>query len=121
MSCGYVQYGLSRPSLLTAVWFLAIAAAAAPPTSAQLSNLDPAVLIDGLARQGMSELLMHLAESESFDDPLVASHIKIAQQRVQYGETRRPVQERVGALDRAIEGLRQLIDSPPDPAGGIFS
>ncbi|GAB4190451.1 MAG: hypothetical protein Kow00105_04760 [Phycisphaeraceae bacterium] len=47
-------------------------------------DLDPSLLIDTLAREGMSELLLHLAETEPMDDPVMQRQVTIAGLRIEY-------------------------------------
>jgi|GEM_PF-2958781 len=52
------------------------------PTSvahAQLSNMDVTTLIEGLRAEGMNELLMHLAQTENFQDPILRQQLLINQ------------------------------------------
>lgn len=72
-----------RPFILCASCFpvFLIYAVAA---SAQVGNLDKGTLIDGLAEQGMSEILLHLVETEPSDDPAIDAQVRVAQQRIAY-------------------------------------
>ncbi len=81
----------------------------AAPAAAQLSNLDKGMLVDGLANEGMSELLLHLVETEPSDDPVLDRLIEIAQYRIQYGDPGLDREEQLIAFDNALEGLRSLI------------
>lgn len=67
-----------------ALSLVAIGLLTATPAMAQVSRLDPSQLIDGLGKQGMSELLIHLADTEKFDDPVVNVQIRIAQERIRF-------------------------------------
>ena len=53
---------------------------------AQITNLDKGTLIKGLADEGMSNLLLHLIETDPPADPIEAMQVKIGQQRIQYLE-----------------------------------
>ena len=84
------------------------------PAHAQLSRLDKATLIDGLTREGMTELLLHLARTEPTDDPVLTEQIKIAQHQIHFADVSRPAAERAAAFSEALEGLRRLIDEHAD-------
>ena len=98
-----------------------------PIAMGQLSNLDNATLIDGLAKEGMSELLLHLVESEPSNDPVVDMQIRVAQQRVRF-RTRseqaavhtdsvvaiRLAAEGRHAFDQMLEAMRLLISEHAD-------
>jgi hypothetical protein len=77
--CALIHTGLITAMLVT------LGAGAA---HAQLSNLDPSTLIDGLAREGMSELLEHLIETEPPDDPVTTAQVVIAQHWLEYNRLR---------------------------------
>lgn len=81
---------------------------------AQADRLDPHILIDALADEGMSELLLHLIETEPPDDPVVARQIEIAQQRIRYRDTNLDLQTRHAALREALAATRRLIDEYND-------
>ncbi len=84
--------------------------ATAPAAFAQVSTLDKSVLIDGLRREGMTELLLHLAETEPSKDPMVDLQIRIAQHRIRYQRTDRPLPRRSESRDEAIAIMREAID-----------
>ncbi len=46
---------------------------------AQLSNLDITTLIEGMRAEGMNELLMHLVQTENFQDPILREQVMINQ------------------------------------------
>ncbi len=100
----------TRSALLTAAALLALGA----PARAQGARLDVNTLIDGLARQGMTDLLIHLVETEKFDDPVVPFQVKIAQSLIQFRDENLPVPDRIAALDEALGGMRQCIEQFPD-------
>lgn len=106
------------------VWVLALAA---PPAAlGQLSNLDPAQLIDGLAKEQMNDLLLRLVETEPLEDPVLGRQIEIAQLRLEYARLAAEAdQARTAAdpahadelaaqsrqaFDRMLETARRLID-----------
>ncbi|MFW6059966.1 MAG: hypothetical protein ACODAQ_07275 [Phycisphaeraceae bacterium] len=94
--------------LLWACCFLALCAT--PRTLfAQADQLDQGLFIDALAEEGMSELLLHMVETEPPDDPVVARQVEIAQHRMRYNDENRPLEERHEALRSAIDATRQLI------------
>lgn len=86
----------------------------AAPAHAQVSRLDQATLIDALGREGMSELLLHLAETEPPDDPVLTSKIKIAQHRIHYGRQDLVEADRVEAFGNALQLLRDTIANHRD-------
>lgn len=47
-------------------------------------ELDPAMLIDALAQEGMGELLLHLVETEKPGDAVTVSQVQIAGLRIEY-------------------------------------
>ncbi len=81
---------------------------------AQARELNPDILIDALAEEGMSELLVHMVETEPLDDPITARQVKIAQYRILYHDTNRDLAARYEALDSAIDSTRKLIKDFPD-------
>ncbi|MEX0776910.1 MAG: tetratricopeptide repeat protein [Phycisphaeraceae bacterium] len=85
---------------------------------AQGPRLDNQRFIEGLENQGMSELLLHLAQSPDID-PIDAKKIQISQYKllsrrpidaVDAQEAARQAQERVAAIDQAIQAQRELIE-----------
>lgn len=94
---------------------LVLAALGVPHAAfAQADRLDRNVLIDALAEEGMSELLLHMVETDPPDDPVVARQVEIAQHRIRYNDTNLPLADRHTALRDAIGATRQLIESFPD-------
>ncbi len=81
------------------------------PVTAQPS-LDPSKLIDGLSDRGMSELLLHLAETGEFDDPTQPLLIRIAQHRLRFRDAALPLADRLAAVRGARESLETLINDP---------
>jgi hypothetical protein len=51
---------------------------------AQISEMDQSQFIDTLAREGMSELLLHLLKTHPPADPVLTEEIRVGQRRVQY-------------------------------------
>ncbi|MEM0913485.1 MAG: hypothetical protein AAGK09_02635 [Planctomycetota bacterium] len=84
------------------------------PAMAQVDALDRSTLIDGLSREGMSELLLRLVETEPSDDPVVNRLLEIAQLQAQYRDARLSPAERRAAFDRAVTATRALIAEFPD-------
>ena len=58
------------------------------PASAQMSKWDKDRLIEGLRKRGMAELLIHLSQTEKFDDPTDAARIQVEQLRIQATDPR---------------------------------
>lgn len=73
-----IRFPIFRVSVFPVFLFFTVTA------TAQVSNLDKGTLIDGLAQQGMSEILLHLVETEPSDDPAIDAQVLIAQQRIAY-------------------------------------
>ena len=69
--------------MLTGVFVLLGSASPGMAADAE-TELDPAMLIDKLAEEGMSELLLHLAQTQPPDDPVLARQIEIAGLRIEY-------------------------------------
>lgn len=81
----------------------------ATAASAQVAKLDQTTLIDALAEEGMSELLLHLIETEPPSDPVVAAQIEIAQYRLRYADPNLSPEEKTENFRRALDRTRQLI------------
>ncbi len=75
----------------------------------QASTLDKSVPASGSAHGDMAELLLHLNRTETVDDPLTAKQIEIIQHRIQYSQPDHDAALRVASLNKAIDGLRQII------------
>lgn len=75
----------------------------------QASQLDPNTLIDALAKEGMSDLLLHMVQTEPLDDPVVAQLVEVAQQRLRFTDARLDQAQRTAALEQALATMRQLI------------
>ncbi len=88
------------------------------------SDLDKGMLIDSLAQEGMSELLLHLVDTEKADDPVLNKQVEIAGLRIDYqrllvesGQLARtnPVRaeevrdQATRAYHRMVEAMRELI------------
>lgn len=72
------------------------------------------MLIDVLTREGMSELLLHLVNTDPPDDPVIAKKIQIAQHKILYGRAGQMQGQRLESFDRTLAGLRELIKQYPD-------
>lgn len=110
---------------LLPVLFLLIGCLLPSVAVAQEGELDPATLIEALAREGMGELLLHMVETEKPSDPVVARQVKLAGLRLEYqrlsGLARQAVSdqpervtelrdEAAAAFDRLAEASRGLIE-----------
>jgi len=84
------------------------------PAWGQADALDPSTLIDGLSREGMTELLLRLTETEPSDDPVVNRRLRIAQLQATYRNTGLPIDERESAYREALDATRSLIEEFPD-------
>lgn len=82
--------------------------------SVQVSNLDQSTLIDALTEEGMSELLLHLIETEPPDDPTVKALLEVAQYKLQFTDPALDRAAQLAALDNAIARQQQLIEEFPD-------
>lgn len=82
----------------------------AAPAGAQVSELDKSRLIDAMGQEGMSELLMHLIETEPPDDPIQARQVELAQHRLAFTDEDRPRDERIASFEEAVRTMRGLID-----------
>ena len=76
---------------------------------AQLEKLDKGTLYDGLAKEGMTELLLHLMDSEPPGDPVIACLIRVAQYRTRYSDEQLSTQLRNHAYQTLLVELRKLI------------
>src|SRR5690606_6600927 len=89
----------------------------------QLSNLDITTLIEGMRAQGMNEPLLHLVETENFQDPILKQQVIINQHLLamdRFNELASKaaspqkalvLREQAGqALQNAIASRRQLIN-----------
>lgn len=79
---------------------------------AQPVDLDQSKLIKELAERNMSSLLLHLADTGSFEDAAEPRLITIGQHRIAFQDASRTVEERLEALAAARAEYRELIDSP---------
>lgn len=70
-------------------------------------SLDPAMLIDELAQQGMGELLLHLVETEKPGDPATAKQVEIAGLRIEYQRLLAEAGRTASRDPRAAEALRK--------------
>lgn len=101
-------------SLLSA---LAIVVCSLAPhrANAQVSHLDKAMLIERLAKEGMTELLLRLVETEPSDDPVIDELIRIAQLRIRYDNTSRDdYLAMLAAYNQLTGAMRALIQRFPD-------
>ncbi len=83
----------------------------AAPTREHLNN---EVLIEGLAREGMGELIEHLAATEPSSDPVIRKHLEIARLRVRYTDPNLPREEQAAAFDQMLDAMRALITEHND-------
>lgn len=117
----------NRIFALLALAMLALMSVPLSPAMAQESKLDQSVIIDGLTREGMSELLLHMLEVDPPRNPVVAKKVEIAQLKLQFAQSAERAQEMSGqdpeqaaqlqqqAIDAFEEAIRQqqaLIDDP---------
>lgn len=70
-------------------------------------ELDPAMLIDALAQEGMSELLLHLVETEKPSDPVTARQVEIAGLRIEYQRLLAAAGRTASRDPRAAEAFRK--------------
>ncbi len=91
----------------TCMWFGHVVHAQAP-------GLDKGALIDTLGREGMGELLAHMARTEGGQDPVAAKLIEIAQYRVKYHDANLGREKQLAALDQMIQAMRSLIEDHHD-------
>lgn len=103
----------SRSRRFARAWSVAVVGLAWPSLG-QVDALDPSTLIDGLSREGMSELLLRLVETEPSDDPVVDRRLQIAQLQAQYRDARLAAAERERAYEDAVAAMRSLIAEFPD-------
>jgi len=81
---------------------------------APLAHFDPGTLIETLANEGMSELLGHMAQTQSTDDPVTDKLITIAQLRARYADPRIDRADQLAAFEQMVEASRSLIQEYPD-------
>lgn len=84
------------------------------PLPTAIDAQDRATLMDGLAREGMSELLDHFAATEPINDVVLRQQLHLAQLRLLANDPTRTASQREKALDEAITSLRQLINQHRD-------
>jgi len=85
-----------------------------PRTHAQIDNLDRGRLLDHLAEQRMSDLLIHFVQSRPAEDPVDDLRAELAQHRLRYADTTLPADVRTRAFEDALDTLRRLIDEHAD-------
>jgi hypothetical protein len=107
---GPSRIGRARLSLAASLALLGLPLSA----HAQLSRLDPVTLIEGLSREGMPELLEHLAASEPPKDPVVLHQIRVAQFRIRSNDQSTSAEQREAALDGALAAMREGIEKTRD-------
>ncbi len=103
----------------TIVIAIALLGAAIPAAAlAQGTRLSQEQFIEGLRREGMSELLLHLVEREDLD-PVEARKIQISQFQLQAQDAKLSQEARIEAMNNALNAQRQLItanfDHPQRP------
>jgi hypothetical protein len=112
------------------MWLMMCVAAALTTTPYELSaqtqaqELDPAALVETLAREGMGDLLLHLVDTEKPDDPVLARQIELAGLRLEYkrisqesrltpskqpGQAQALRAQSLEAFDRLADASRSLI------------
>ncbi len=81
------------------------------PARAQMSQLDPGQLIEGLRAEGLRELLKHYVESQTFDDPTVRPQVMASMLMLDYAQLRQEGQAEAAleAFQKALEQTRGLI------------
>jgi len=93
------------------VWFsvsvLAVAGFTAQGWAQSRINTDK--FIEGLQERGMSELLLHFAETQDLE-PAEKMGIQVQQHRIRADNVRLPEAERVKSCEEAMKILHQLID-----------
>ena len=101
---------LPRPTILclTLAWALLPAGLA----HAQLANWDRDRLVEGLRKRGMSDLLIHMAQTEKFEDPTDAQRIQVEQLRIRAADRSFTPEQQRQASEQAIAALRKLIADP---------
>ncbi|MEX1015454.1 MAG: hypothetical protein WDZ31_01815 [Phycisphaeraceae bacterium] len=99
-----------RPTVAALLLAAGLLVAAAPHARAQVSELDQSMLIDAMAEERMTELLLHLIETEPPDDPVVARQVEIAQYRMAFDDVELPREQRLAAFDDAVATTQAMID-----------
>ena len=82
-------------------------------SQAQLSNLDDARFIKGLADRNMPDLLLHFLESADIKDPVMLAEIKISQAKLVFGNPNLNEQQQAEGPIVVIDGYRKLIKDNP--------
>ena len=77
-------------------------------------QLDPATLIDGLARHGMTDLLDRYDQQQLFDDGSVKPLIEIARRRIVLDYDANTLEEQLQAFDDVAQSMRSLINEHYD-------
>lgn len=85
----------------------------AAPAHAQLSNLDDARFIQGLADRQMQDLLLHFLETADIKDPVMKDEIAVAQAKLLFENPNLNEAERAQGPLKVLEGYRKLINDHP--------
>jgi hypothetical protein len=94
-------------ALLTAILLFTPCKAAA-----QARELDPAALIDALAKEDMGELLQHLMRTQPPDDKVLARQVQVARLRIEYRRLAEQARRAAAGDPDAAEALRaQSLDA----------
>ena len=92
---------------------LIVTIAVTAPAFGQLDRFNRDKLIEGLQKRGMGEMLVHLAQTEKFEDPTDAARIEVEQLRIRANDHERfDLETRIAACEQAMDKLRSLIHDP---------
>ncbi len=88
-----------------------MALAAASSGAWAQSRLNTDRFIEGLQQRGMSELLLHFANTQNLE-PSEKQRILVEQYRIQAGNTALPLNKRIEACELAMNKLKEMIANP---------
>ncbi len=105
--------------LILSALFVAVLTITPNKLAAQAQELDPATLVEALAKEGMSDLLLHLVNTEKPQDPVLARQIELAGLRLEYkrfsDQARRASsqhpQQTEALRDQALQAFQRMADA----------
>jgi hypothetical protein len=103
----------SQTRVLSALVIALAALGVTGPAWGQADHLNKQTMIEALGDRDMPELLEHLANTQSFDDPVAKLQLKISSNELQAKNAPTQQQREQGFQD-GLKQLKQLIDEFPD-------
>lgn len=93
---------------------VAVAALLMPALACAQLELDPHLVVETLAEEGMADLLEHYKTTAPPNDGTLPLHIEAVQLRLRFASTDAPADERAQALAQSLDITRSLIEDFPD-------